>query len=57
MLFTRKAIHVAVGAALGAALLLTSFHHEGLISQAQAAQGQARPPSEVVVVTDRKSVV
>lgn len=57
MLFTRKAIHVAVGAALGAALLLTCFHHEGLISQAQAAQGQARPPSEVVVVTVKPQAV
>lgn len=57
MLFTQKTIHAAVGAALGAALLLGGFHHEGLISQAQAAQGQARPPSEVVVVTIKHQAV
>lgn len=54
MLFAQKSLHAAVGLALGAAVLFTGFNPQAVIGAAEAAeaaQGQQRPPVEVVVVT------
>ncbi|MDO5530465.1 efflux RND transporter periplasmic adaptor subunit [Sutterella sp.] len=53
MLFNQKTIHVAVGLALGAAVLLSGCKEQTVIGQANAAEGMQRPPSEVVVVTTK----
>lgn len=54
MLFAQKSLHAAVGLALGAAVFFTGFNPQAVIGAAEAAeaaQGQQRPPVEVVVVT------
>lgn len=54
MLFAQKSLHAAVGLALGAAVLFTGLNPQAVIGAAEAAeaaQGQQRPPVEVVVVT------
>ncbi|WP_295477248.1 efflux RND transporter periplasmic adaptor subunit [uncultured Sutterella sp.] len=54
MLFAQKSLNAAVGLALGAAVLFTGFNPQAVIGAAEAAeaaQGQQRPPVEVVVVT------